>query len=80
MIDVAQLPPTVDVPTAAQLLGCSTSALYEAIRSGDSPVNVLRIGRKIVVPTRPLLELLGLAVEDANPHLHLRVIDGGVDR
>ena len=52
--------PTLTVPEAAEILGCSASALYEAIRAGDSPVRALHIGRKIVIPTRPLLEQLGV--------------------
>lgn len=56
----ADLPPTLTVPKAAELLGCSPSAAYEAIRAGDFPVAVVRIGRKIVVPTRPLLNVLGI--------------------
>lgn len=51
---------TLTVPEAAALLGCSTSAAYDAIRSGDFPTPVVRIGRKIVVPARPLLDLLGV--------------------
>lgn len=59
--DLTELPPAITVPEAAEILGCSSSAAYEAIRAGDFPVPVLRIGRKIVVPSRPLLEQLGLA-------------------
>jgi excisionase family DNA binding protein len=59
--DLAELPPTLTVPEAAELLGCSPSALYESIRAGDAPVKVLRVGRAIRVPTKPTLELLGLA-------------------
>jgi predicted site-specific integrase-resolvase len=54
------MPLTIPVAVAAEWVGCSTSAAYEAIRSGDFPVPVLRVGRKIVVPTRPLLEALGI--------------------
>lgn len=79
MIDLEALPPTVTVPDAAEILGCSTSAAYEAIRAGDFPVPVLRIGRAIRVPSRPLLEALGLVATDDGidhgPDLH--VITGG---
>jgi len=61
MIDPSTLPPTIPVPRAAEILGCSADALYAAIRADESPVSVLRIGRKIVVPTAPLLEQLGIA-------------------
>jgi hypothetical protein len=52
--------PTLDVAEAAPLIGISTWAAYEAIKRGDFPVEILRIGRKIRVPTRPLLDRLGL--------------------
>lgn len=51
---------TYTVPEAAELLGCSPSAAYEAIKAGDFPVPVLRIGRKIVVPAAPLHAALGI--------------------
>jgi hypothetical protein len=53
--------PTVGVDEAAALLSCSTWAAYEAIRRGDFPVPVLKVGRKIRIPTMPLLRQLGLA-------------------
>lgn len=53
-------PPTLDVHQVAGLLGCSPDALYAAIRSGEAPVPVLRVGRAIRIPTRPFLGLLGL--------------------
>lgn len=59
--DLAKLPPTITVPQAAEILGCSADALYAAIREGDAPVKALRIGRKIVVATAPLLEQLGVS-------------------
>ncbi len=78
MTSCTDLPPTITVPEAAELLGLSTTALYAAIRAGECPVKVLRIGRRIVVPTRPLLELLGLAESDpTDPVPYLSVIDGG---
>jgi hypothetical protein len=63
--DPAEIPdprthPTLNVAEAAPLIGCSSWAVYEAIKRGDFPVEVLRVGRKIRVPTRPLLDRLGL--------------------
>jgi predicted DNA-binding transcriptional regulator AlpA len=57
-IDISR--PTLDVPDSCTLLGCSTWTGYQAIREGDFPAPVLHIGRAIRVPTRPLLELLGM--------------------
>lgn len=61
VIPNAQTNPTLGVNEVAPLFHCSTWALYEAIKRDDFPVPVLRIGRKIRIPTQPLLELLGLA-------------------
>ena len=71
MIDLQAPPPTITVPEAAELLGCSSSALYEAIRDGDAPVKVLRVGRAIRIPTAPLLAELGItgSATPTGPHL-----------
>jgi excisionase family DNA binding protein len=53
-----QLPPTVSVEQAAAILGISRTAAYEAIHRGE--VQSFSIGRRIVVPTAPLLVMLGL--------------------
>jgi predicted DNA-binding transcriptional regulator AlpA len=52
------LPPVVDVPTAAAVLGVGRTAAYELIRAGQWPTPVLRLGKLIRVPTAPLLELV----------------------
>jgi predicted DNA-binding transcriptional regulator AlpA len=57
---ILTLPPVVDVPTAAAVLGVGRSAAYELIRCDQWPTPVLRLGR-IRVPTAPLLELVGLS-------------------
>ena len=54
---------TVDVPTAARLLGVSRNTLYEAIRLREFPA--IRVGRRILVPTSHLLNLAGKP--DATP-------------
>lgn len=55
-----ELPPVVDLTTAASALGLGRSAAYELVRSGRWPTPVLRLGRLIKVPTAPLLTLLGV--------------------
>lgn len=50
--------PTVDLPTAACLLGIGRTSAYLLVRTGRWPTPVLRLGRLIRVPTAPLLELL----------------------
>jgi predicted DNA-binding transcriptional regulator AlpA len=58
---ILTLPPVVDVPTAAAVLGVGRSAAYELIRGGQWPTPVLRLGKLIRVPTAPLLELVGVS-------------------
>ncbi|MCQ9329981.1 helix-turn-helix transcriptional regulator [Corynebacterium phoceense] len=53
-------PATVSVRQAATLLGISFSGAYAAIRADKFPTKVIQIGGRLVVPTAPLLELLGL--------------------
>lgn len=48
---------TLTVEEAAELLGVSRGLAYEAARRGDLPV--IRLGRRLVVPTARLLELVG---------------------
>jgi excisionase family DNA binding protein len=60
--DVTELPPTVTVEHAAKLLGVSRSAAYRAAARGELPT--IAFGRRRLVPTRRLLELLGLSVEE----------------
>lgn len=82
-MNATDLPPTLTVRDAAGILGCSTSALYDAIKADEAPVPFLRIGRKIVIPTRPMLELLGMATtaDPAEQYVPaLSVIDGGAER
>lgn len=60
--DVTELPPTVSVEHAAKLLGVSRSAAYRAAARGELPT--IAFGRRRLVPTRRLLKLLGLSVEE----------------
>lgn len=46
---------------AAPFIGCSLDVLYETIAAGRAPWPILRLGRKILIPTAPLLESLGIA-------------------
>ena len=52
--------PTVSIPVAAALLGISRNSAYEAARTGNFPSPVLKINGRYVVPTKPLLDALGL--------------------
>jgi hypothetical protein len=58
-LDMTELPPTLSVERAGRLLGLSRSSAYRAAASGQLPT--LAFGRRLVVPTFRLLEMLGLA-------------------
>jgi len=49
------------VERAAALLSCGRTLAYQLAREGElaEGVRVLRVGRKLVVPVRPLLVALG---------------------
>lgn len=49
--------PTVSVERAAKILGVSRGLAYQAVHGGQLPA--LRIGRRLRVPTAPLLRLIG---------------------
>ena len=51
------LPPTISVENAAELLGVSRSAAYRAVKAGQ--LQTFRMGRRLLVPTAPLLRMLG---------------------
>ncbi|MCT1683248.1 helix-turn-helix domain-containing protein [Corynebacterium appendicis] len=53
-------PPTITIAAAANLLGIGRSSAYEAARSGSFPTPVLKVNGRYVVPTKPLLDALGL--------------------
>jgi predicted DNA-binding transcriptional regulator AlpA len=55
-----QLPPVVDPPTAARLLGIGRTVAYQLVKNNEWPTPVIRIGRLIRVPTAPPLALLGI--------------------
>jgi excisionase family DNA binding protein len=50
-------PLTLTVEDAARLLGISRGLAYEGVRRGDIPS--LRIGRRLLIPTARLYELVG---------------------
>jgi excisionase family DNA binding protein len=58
-LDLAALPPTVDLPTAARLLGIGRTMAYQLVREGRWPTPVIYAGRKIRIPSAPLRALLG---------------------
>ncbi len=55
-----QLPPVLDLPTAARLLGIGRTVAYQLVKSNEWPTPVIHVGRLVRVPTAPLLALLGI--------------------
>lgn len=60
---------TLTLSEAANLLGISKSGAYNAARSNNFPTKVIQIGGRYVVPTRPLLDLLGLEALPETPEV-----------
>jgi excisionase family DNA binding protein len=54
---VDDYPTTMTIEQAGELLGLSRSSAYRAAARGELPT--LRFGRRLIVPTRRLLDLLG---------------------
>jgi hypothetical protein len=52
------IPPVLDVPQAARLLGIGRTLAYELVRTNQWPTPVLRMGRLIKIPSGPLIELM----------------------
>ena len=52
---------TIDVETAGAILGIGRSKSYELAKVNEFPVRILRIGRRYLVPTAAILELLGIS-------------------
>ena len=50
---------TLTVDEAAVLLGISRGTAYEAIRTGDFPVEPIRIGVRILIPKQKFMDVLG---------------------
>jgi hypothetical protein len=52
------LPASINLMSAARLLGIGRTCAYRLVRTGHWPTPVIRVGRCIRIPTRPLLVLL----------------------
>lgn len=56
--------PTLRVKEAAVLLDISLAGAYEAVHRGELPV--IRIGRRILVPTAALMAMVGLKTPESS--------------
>ena len=67
-IEVDQLPPLIDLPTAAKVLGIGRGLAYELVREGTWPTPVVRMGKLIRIPTTCLRRVLdGEVLTEAAP-------------
>jgi excisionase family DNA binding protein len=64
--DLRALGAWAKVEEVAAFLGCSRAQLYTDIDAGRVPFPVVRVGRKLRVPTAPVLALFGV---ETNGHL-----------
>lgn len=67
---LSELPPTLSVDEAGEMLGISRRSAYRAAARGEIPT--LRLGRRLLVPTPRLLALLGAAggpPPEQGPHM-----------
>lgn len=67
LADAWNLPPTLDLLTAAAWLGIGRTTAYRLAEHGQFPVPVIRVGHCYRVPTAPLTALLAIP---ANPGDH----------
>jgi hypothetical protein len=66
--EVIALGVRTDVPTAGEILaGLCRDEAYRSVKRGDFPVPVLKVGRHLVVPVAPILELLGITPDNQPP-------------
>lgn len=66
--EVRALGVRTDLVTAcAVVFGCGKNKAWELYHAGDLPFPALRVGRRVVVPVQPLLQLLGLAEPASRP-------------
>lgn len=61
-----ELPPTISVEEAGEILGIGRRSAYRAAARGELPT--FRIGRRLLVPTARLLCLLGVPPVDEIEH------------
>jgi hypothetical protein len=60
-VQVRRLGVRTTVPVAGEILaGLGKDESYRAVKRGDFPVPVLKVGRHLIVPVAPILEFLRL--------------------
>lgn len=61
ILALAKSTPTTNIPTACAVLGIGANLGYDLASRGEFPVRVLRLGRRLLVPTADLLAVLGIS-------------------
>lgn len=61
MTALEELPPTITVERAAEVLGISRSSAYRAATNGQLPT--IKVGRRLLVPSARLMQLLGVTTQ-----------------
>jgi hypothetical protein len=61
---------STDIETAASIFGLSRTVAYDLLRRGEFPVPTFKVGRRIVVPTAPILRRFGVDVDDDDDDQH----------
>ena len=80
--EIRSLGTRCDLVTAGRILGVGKNKVWELYHSGQLPVPALKLGRRVVVPLAPLLDLLGLSdtePDTASERPRLRVADKAPD-
>lgn len=61
-MDTDELPATISIDHASEILGVSSRTAYRAANRGQIPT--LRIGRRLFVPTARFLDMLGIETSE----------------
>lgn len=70
-----QLPPTVDLMTAAHILGLGRTKAYALAKADQFPCRLIRVGDSYRIPTTALLELLGIPTPETREDADQRRVE-----
>lgn len=63
-LDPCALPLTLSTEELAELLRVSPSALWASVRQHRPPFPMVKVGRRIVWPSKPVAEFLGCSTKE----------------
>jgi hypothetical protein len=64
---VRRLGMTTDLATAAAILGIGRTLAFDLVRTGQFPIRLIRLGRRVLVPVPDILDYLGVPPTSAEP-------------